>query len=146
MPLDVVHRVSNGHSYHRINSPSAAVTTLLLFTFSSCSRAIRREARQARYLTRRLNSKGTSYFQRKRDYDNLSFIPSLGVKSRKHCPFLLLCTWVPPRKCISPSGTPNLSTALRASTPPHTLALQTGIFSIFPKRFNCPFEHNRQNF
>lgn len=145
MLLDVVHRVSNGHSYHRINSPSAAVTTLLLFTFSSCSRAMRREARQARYLTQRLNSKGTSYFQRKRDYDNLSFIPSLGVKSRKHCPFLLLWTWV----CSSQKVHLSLwdtQFELRASTPPHTLAPQTGIFSIFPKRFNCPFEHNRQNF
>ena len=82
MLLDVVHRVSNRHSYHRINSPSAAVTTSLLFTLSFCPRVICREACQGRYLAPCLNSKGTSYFQRKRGYYNLSFISSLCVKSR----------------------------------------------------------------
>lgn len=97
MLLDVVHRVSNRHSYHRINSPSAAVTTSLLFTLSFCPRAICREARQGRYFAPRLNSKGTSYFQRKRGYHNLSNISSFCMKSgcsKNRCPFLPLWTLV----------------------------------------------------
>lgn len=143
MPLDVVHRVSNRHSYHRINSPSAAVTTSLLFTLSFClpPRAMCREARQGRRLAPRLNSEGASYFQGKRGFlqPELYFFTPCEIK--------MLQETVPASPVLdfgllffsedaALSGIMGSSPKPCAGTPPHT---QTGVFSIFPKRFNCPF-------